>query len=369
MLAPHAEPQTGDGVEKLARWREVGAVHCTSGPVAPRLRWFGMRSIPVNQRRVRGAWMVLGFPVSVRAGFLGLVVLAIVSSPGALGLWLAGALAVLTLTHELGHAVAARAFGADASISLDLMAGYTSFVPGRPMTMLERIVVVLAGPLAEIVPGIVALVLLGANPLSYDSVTATDARWAIWWAGPVLGLFNLVPLLPLDGGMIVAALVDRVAPGRGRRITLGASVLVTAMLVGVLLVSPRLRLVAVFGVLLIVVQVAQLRAELRPPRPSILRTPGHAIVEQLLEAGDTKRAAEFGAQLFESERSAQAAVLVARCAARAGEIATAMAWLQAAGYASDDPLDVVEELEYHDDFAAVRAAPAADLLRRTLTGG
>ena len=38
-------------------------------------------------------------------------------------------------------------------------------------------------------------------------------------------------------------------------------------------------------------------------------------------------------------------------AARAGEIPTAMAWLQAAGYASDDPFSIVEELEYHDDFA------------------
>ena len=33
--------------------------------------------------------------------------------------------------------------------------------------------------------------------------------------------------------------------------------------------------------------------------------------------------------------------------------------LQAAGYASDDPFSIVEELEYHDDFAQVRSAPAA----------
>lgn len=142
------------------------------------------------------------------------------TSPGALGFWLAGALAVLTLTHELGHAATARAFGADAEIALDLMAGYTSFVPTRAMSIRERTAVILAGPMAEIVPGLVALVLLGANPLSYESVTATDARWAIWWAGPVLGLFNLVPLLPLDGGMVVATALDRFVPGRGRRIAL-----------------------------------------------------------------------------------------------------------------------------------------------------
>ena len=146
-------------------------------------------------RTARGTWIICGFPVSIRPGFIALLVLAIVTSPGALGFWLAGALAVLTLTHELGHAATARAFGADAEIALDLMAGYTSFVPTRAMSIRERTAVILAGPMAEIVPGLVALILLGANPLSYESVTATDARWAIWWAGPVLGLFNLVPLL------------------------------------------------------------------------------------------------------------------------------------------------------------------------------
>ena len=313
--------------------------------------------------------MIWGFPVSIRPGFIALLLLAIVTSPGALGFWLAGALAVLTLTHELGHAATARAFGADAEIALDLMAGYTSVVPTRPMSIRERTAVILAGPMAEIVPGLVALILLGANPLSYESVTATDARWAIWWAGPVLGLFNLVPLLPLDGGMVVATALDRFVPGRGRLIALVVSIVVTTGIVIAVLFSPRFRLLALFAGALLVAQVLQLRSEIRPPRPSIMRSPGPAIVEQLLASGDTKRAAEFGAQLFEQERTAEVAVLVARCAARAGEIPTAMAWLQAAGYASDDPFSIVEELEYHDDFAPVRSAPAAATLRRSLTGG
>ena len=240
------------------------------------------------------------------------------TSPGALGFWLAGALAVLTLTHELGHAATARAFGADAEISLDLMAGYTSFVPTRPMSIRERTAVILAGPMAEIVPGLVALILLGANPLSYESVTATDARWAIWWAGPVLGLFNLVPLLPLDGGMVVATALDRFVPGRGRLIALIASIVVTVGIVVAVLFSPRFRLLALFAGALLVAQVLQLRSELRPPRPSIMRSPGQAIVEQLLESGDTKRAAEFGAHLFEQERTAEVAVLVAQVCGAGG---------------------------------------------------
>ena len=309
---------------------------------------------------------MLGFPVSVRPGFWVLIVLAVVATPGGLGLWLAGALAVFTLAHELGHAAAARAFGADADISLDLMAGYTSYVPTRPMTTTERVAVILAGPIAEIVPGLVLLMAMGANPLASESVTATDARWAVWIAGPVLGLVNLLPLVPLDGGMIVGTVLERLTPRHGRRIAVVGSMVLTAALTVLLLISSETRLLAVFSGGLLVVQALQLRSERRPRRPSIRRSPGEAIVEQLLESGDTRRASEFGAQLFEKERSADVAVLMARCAARAGEIPTAMAWLQAAGHASDDPLDVVDVLESHDDFATVRTAPGADTLRRTL---
>ena len=51
---------------------------------------------------------LLGFPVHVRAGFVMFMVLIVVLYGGEFGLWLAGSLAVFTLIHELGHAVAAR---------------------------------------------------------------------------------------------------------------------------------------------------------------------------------------------------------------------------------------------------------------------
>ena len=73
-----------------------------------------------------------------------------------------------------------------------------------------------AGPLAEIVSGIIVLVALGANPLSWDSVRATDTRWTVFFLGPMLGIFNLVPILPLDGGSIASLALDRFFPGRGR---------------------------------------------------------------------------------------------------------------------------------------------------------
>ena len=74
----------------------------------------------------------------------------------------------------------------------------------------------MAGPAVEIILGVVVLLAMGADPLSIDSVAETPARYAIWWAGPVIGLVNLIPALPLDGGTIASLGIDRVAPGRGR---------------------------------------------------------------------------------------------------------------------------------------------------------
>ena len=51
---------------------------------------------------------LFGFDVHVRTGFLIFVGLIVFIYPGTFGIWLAGALAVFTLLHELGHAVVAR---------------------------------------------------------------------------------------------------------------------------------------------------------------------------------------------------------------------------------------------------------------------
>ncbi len=81
-----------------------------------------------------------------------------------------------------------------------MLAGYTSYEPTRELTARERATIAVAGPLAEIIPGLLALTAMGVNPFDHDAIRASDAALAIWWAGPVLGVVNLLPLLPLDGG-------------------------------------------------------------------------------------------------------------------------------------------------------------------------
>lgn len=116
---------------------------------------------------------------------------------------------VSVLVHELGHAVAMRAFGGNASIRLYGFGGLT--FPDRTFPRGKSIVVSLAGPFAGFaLYG--ALRLLGAvwEPEGLVAFLIDQALWVnlVW------GAVNLLPVLPLDGGQVLAELMGpkRVRP-------------------------------------------------------------------------------------------------------------------------------------------------------------
>jgi Zn-dependent protease len=213
----------------------------------------------------RAALRVFGIPFTVRAGFLVFLGLVVLANPGPTGWWFAVAVTAFTTVHELGHAFMARSFGATPSIALDFLAGYTSYQPSRALAPWERATIAVAGPVANILPGLVILLLLGSNPLSVDDVSQSPAQLAIWWAGPVIGLLNLLPILPLDGGTILASGIDAVAPGRGRRIMAVVSLVATAVLGWILLNTPQWRPFLPVAIFLAVMQIQEL-AQIRPRR-------------------------------------------------------------------------------------------------------
>ncbi len=207
----------------------------------------------MGRHMVQGAhFRLFGFPITIRPGFVVIIGLIAFLYGGSLGPWLAGSLALFTLIHELGHAWMARRFGATASIALDLLYGYASYVPTRPLAGWQRALIALAGPAVEIAVGLAVLLAMGADPLSLDSVTDSPARYAIWWAGPVIGLINLIPALPLDGGTIASIGIDRVSGGRGRiTMTYASLVLAAAGLIAVVsypIWRPSILIVALIGV-------------------------------------------------------------------------------------------------------------------------
>jgi Zn-dependent protease len=215
------------------------------------------------------AFRVFGFPVHVRPGFYMFMVLVVVVNGPDLGLWLAGFIAALTLIHELGHAFAARATGARAEISLDLLAGYASFVPTRHLKRWERAGISFAGPAIQIAVSVLALWAMGVHPLD-PGVGASDAARALWWAGPVIGLFNLLPILPFDGGNIVLAGLEVFLGAKARVVMLYASLAITIGGAVWLLTQPRFGTIALYAAifpLMAQIQMVQAhRASKRPPR-------------------------------------------------------------------------------------------------------
>jgi Zn-dependent protease len=234
------------------------------------------------------AFRLFGFRVQVRPGFLMFMALVVVVNGGEFGFWLAGSAAVLTLLHELGHAFAARATGAEAEIALDFLAGYASFVPTRALKRWERAGISLAGPATQILVGVTALFLMGVNPLDVDPSTAEFAlhrlpALAIWWTGPVMGLLNLVPVLPLDGGHIAQALVDTVLPGRSRRVMLWFSLAITGPAAIYCYLTPRFQHFALFLVFPFMLQMSMLQRD--RAKPSRKRSRGALAEAELWSTG------------------------------------------------------------------------------------
>ena len=117
------------------------------------------------------------------------------------------------LLHELAHAVAARRYGHRVdSITLSLIGGRTA-VQGEAASPREELVTAIVGPLASLVVGGLALALR----MSVETSLLSVALEVIVLANLVLGLLDLVPAPPMDGGRVVKAAGWRLtgSPRRG----------------------------------------------------------------------------------------------------------------------------------------------------------
>ncbi|MFD0895307.1 hypothetical protein KBB96_20780 [Luteolibacter ambystomatis] len=115
---------------------------------------------------------------------------------------LAGTISILV--HELGHALTGKAFGAPTSITLQAFGGYASF-PARSFTRVQSFLVTAAGPAIQILLGIGALMLLRSETLptpAAESFVRSLRNVSFAWA-----ILNLLPVIPLDGGQLVVAVL------------------------------------------------------------------------------------------------------------------------------------------------------------------
>jgi Zn-dependent protease len=119
------------------------------------------------------------------------------------------------LMHELGHALVGRAFGRQPRIELIALGGLTWWEQREPMSPGRSLVVSAAGPAVGIFIGSLTLVLMDALRVP-DPSLARYAFRSLIFVNLGWGLLNLLPVLPLDGGNIVASVMELLAPTRGR---------------------------------------------------------------------------------------------------------------------------------------------------------
>jgi Zn-dependent protease len=130
-------------------------------------------------------------------------------------IWLAGAVAAVlffasVVAHELSHAVLARRFGMEVrGITLFIFGGATE-LEGDPRRPRDEALMAAAGPATSLVIG---FALLGVALVAPQPVGDLIGRLGL--INVVLGIFNLVPGFPLDGGRILRALIWKL---RGDRI-------------------------------------------------------------------------------------------------------------------------------------------------------
>jgi len=186
---------------------------------------------------------IFGIDIKVHFTFLLIVVWGAFNYGGSAGPWY-GVLVTLiifliVLLHELGHSVAALAFGIPVKDITLLPIGGVARLEKMPEKPFQELVVALAGPLVNVIlaamllPVVIVLLYvqqmsLTANLLSQPGILGLSFFLLV--INVSLLLFNMIPAFPLDGGRVFRATLGfftsyerstRVAVVMGRVIAVG----------------------------------------------------------------------------------------------------------------------------------------------------
>lgn len=128
-------------------------------------------------------------------------------------------LGISVLAHEVAHCVVARRLGIPIErISLSFLAGHSALAR-EPETPARSAAVAVAGPAANLVIGVGALLTYRALP---DGGIGAVLAAGLTYSNLLVAVYNLLPGLPLDGGQILRAALWRIT-GSPRTGTVGAA--------------------------------------------------------------------------------------------------------------------------------------------------
>jgi Zn-dependent protease/CBS domain-containing protein len=142
------------------------------------------------------------------------------------------------LLHEIAHSLVARAYGVPVrDITLHMFGGVSN-IEREPPTPGAEFLIAIVGPITSVVIG-VALLIVGAvvSGRPYGNATEIDPTLLaermgpvltlLMWLGPInilVGVFNLIPGFPLDGGRVLRAILWRTTGDLGKATRWSAAV-------------------------------------------------------------------------------------------------------------------------------------------------
>jgi len=167
------------------------------------------------------SFRMFGFPITIEMSFLGVIGFIGFLSLGERFDLIAAfvVIAVISvLIHEFGHAFAARSQGTAGTptISLEGMAGLTRYRLQAAPSRAQSIFISLAGPLAGIVLGLIVLAVKLSGVIE-ETTFITNLFNITFFTTFAWSAFNLMPIVPLDGGHIMTDLIPGSVPVRSRR--------------------------------------------------------------------------------------------------------------------------------------------------------
>ncbi len=144
---------------------------------------------------------IFGFPIRVHISLLIFLAIVLFTGGGVYGLVVTIAVFISVILHELGHALAARSLGMKImDISLYPFGGMARMT-SAPKTTRDEILMAAAGPAVSLI----LAVAIGVAAW----LTGNYTLWLLAKINLMLGAFNLLPALPMDGGRILRAYLAR----------------------------------------------------------------------------------------------------------------------------------------------------------------
>jgi Zn-dependent protease len=181
-----------------------------------------------------------GIPIRLRLSFLLLLALVAIAAGGLGGVFLVLLTFASVVAHEMGHALVARQLDVRiAAIDLHFLGGAALMVD-PPRRARDEIAIALAGPM-------VSLALAGLG-FGLGAATGVTLLAHLGWVNLILGVFNLIPALPMDGGRVLrAALAGRQGYARATETAVKVSRVFAVVFVVAALALGHLQLALIAG--------------------------------------------------------------------------------------------------------------------------